>query len=59
MKLIDLLSVISEGTWVNVWQDGDIIATYDGKDAIDADLNACDVLQVRGGSCGNRIDVYI
>lgn len=59
MKLIDLLSVISDGTRVNIWQDGDIVSFYDGKSAIDTELNECDVLQVRGGSCANRIDVYI
>ena len=46
MKLVNLLSVITEETKVNVWQDGDLVAEYDGKEAIDKRFNPLPIKSV-------------
>lgn len=40
-------------------RDGKIIEMYDGKNSIDTELNECEVLQVRGGTCAKRINIEI
>ena len=57
MKLIDLLSVISDGTTVFVWKDYDIVAVYDGRDAIDKKYNNRPVKSVSAGLF--KIDIEI
>ena len=59
MKLIDLLSVISEDTYVAVWKDGEVVGTFDGKDSIDTKFNDYEVKSVGGGAFGGRIDIEI
>ena len=49
MELIDLLSVICEGSRVQVWKEGELIAEYDGKNSIDEELNALPVKSVWAG----------
>ena len=49
MELIDLLSVICEGSRVQVWKEGELIAEYDGKNSIDEELNTLPVKSVWAG----------
>jgi hypothetical protein len=49
MKLIDILSLVTEETTVKVFEDGEEIAEYNGKDAIPADLNGRPVRNVYAG----------
>ena len=58
MKLIDLISVITDNTTVYVWRDGEIISTYDGKDSIDEKYNNEIVLSVYAGNY-NIINIEI
>lgn len=39
MRLESILSVLSENKAVNVWDEGEIIARYDGRDSIPVELN--------------------
>ena len=39
MKLIDIISLMTDYSTVVVWQDGEEIARYDGKDSIPETLN--------------------
>lgn len=57
MKLINLLSVLTDETIVNVWRDGDLIAEYDGKNAIDKSLNKETIKSVSAGLY--KIDIEI
>lgn len=57
MKLIDLLSVISDSNYAIIWRDGNVVSTYDGKDSIDERFNDCEVKSVR--AFGDRIDIEI
>lgn len=57
MKLINILSVITDETKVDVWQDGELIAEYDGKEAIDKKYNSCPVKSVSAGLF--KIDIEI
>ena len=49
MTILDILTVIDEETAVNVWRDGEIIATYDGRDSIPEELNTAEVKSVSAG----------
>lgn len=57
MKLIDLLSVISEYTRVQVWRDNEVVAEYDGKNSIDEKYNDEEVKSVSAGLY--KIDIEI
>lgn len=57
MKLIDLLSVITDETRIEVWEDGELVAEYDGKEAIDKKYNSASVKSVSAGLF--KIDVEI
>ena len=58
MKLIDLLSVTSEITNVNVYNlDGDLITFYDGKNSIDEKYNDIEVFEINVNS--NDLEVII
>lgn len=39
MKLEELLSVASEARDMYIWENGEIIAQYDGRDSIPEELN--------------------
>ena len=39
MKLEDVLTIVSEARNLYVWENGEIIALYDGRDSIPEDLN--------------------
>lgn len=39
MRLESILEVLSENKSVNVWDEGEVIARYDGRDSIPAELN--------------------
>lgn len=52
-----LLSVLSDETSVNVWQDGNIVAFYDGKNAIDKKFNTKIVKSISAGLF--KIDIEI
>lgn len=57
MRLINILSVITDETKVCVWQDGEIVAEYDGKEAIDKKFNTKIVKSISAGSF--KIDIEI
>ena len=50
MKLIDLLSVITDNTKVTIWRDNKPVSFYDGKESIDESLNNEIVKVVRYGA---------
>lgn len=52
-----LLSILSDQTSVNVWQDGEIIAVYDGKESIDDKYNKLIVKSVSAGNFNINIEV--
>lgn len=39
MKLIELLLITSEHRNMYIWENGEIIAQYDGRDSIPGELN--------------------
>ena len=39
MRVKELLAVLTDESVVNIWQDGDIVAFYDGKNSIDDEFN--------------------
>ena len=49
MALIDLLSTVDEETNVKVFQDGEIIAEYNGRESIPSDLNGRTIRSVYAG----------
>ena len=55
MKLEDVLTIVSEARNLYVWENGEIIAQYDGRDSIPEDLNDREVELV---DCSNN-DVYL
>lgn len=57
MKIIDLLSVITDETKVQVWEDCELVAEYDGKEAIDESFNKRRIKSVSAGLY--KIDVEI
>lgn len=57
MILQDILSIIGENTAVNVWKDGEIIATYNGRDAIPEGLNPEPVQSITAGYFILNIDL--
>ena len=57
MRLINILSIITDETKVCVWQDGEIVAEYDGKEAIDKKFNTKIVKSISAGSF--KIDIEI
>lgn len=58
MKLIDLLSITSEVTNVNVYNlDGDLLTFYDGKNSIDEEYNNIEVFEINVNN--NYLEVII
>lgn len=49
MKVIDILSVITDETKVCLWEDGELVAEYDGKEAIDKKYNGKLVKSISAG----------
>lgn len=43
MKLEDILSIVSESRNLYVWENGEVIAQYDGRDSIPDELNDRDI----------------
>lgn len=57
MKLEDVLTIVSEARNLYVWENGEIIAQYDGRDSIPEDLNDREVELV---DCSNNdFHVYL
>ena len=46
MKLIDLLSITSEYTDLFIIHDGNVVAWYDGRDAINQELNTHEINEI-------------
>lgn len=57
MELIDLLSVITDETKACLWEDGEIVAEYDGREAIDNKFNTKIVKGISAGLF--KIDIEI
>lgn len=57
MELIDLLSVITDEAKVCLWEDGEIVAEYDGMEAIDNKFNTKIVKGISAGLF--KIDIEI
>lgn len=57
MLLQDVLSIIGENTAVNVWRNGEIIANYNGRDAIPDELNPEPVQGITAGYFLINIDL--
>lgn len=57
MKLEDVLSIVSEARNLYFWENGEIIAQYDGRDSIPEELNDREVELV---DCSNNdFHVYL
>ena len=46
MKLYELFDVVDENTNLYITWNGELIATYDGRNSIDERLNAWDVIGI-------------
>lgn len=57
MTIQDIISIIDEETTVNVWRDGEIIATYDGKNSIPEELNGETVKSISAGHFTINLDI--
>lgn len=49
MTVLDILSTITDGTNVEIWQDNEIIASYNGRDSIPEELNDAKVRSITSG----------
>ena len=52
MTVKDIIFIVDENSIINVWQDGEIIATADGKDTIP---DECQELTVKSLAAGKYI----
>ena len=59
MKLGDLLAVINEHEHVLVSVDDYVVASYDGKDAVDPKWNDCEVTEVSADHIGRNLFIDI
>ena len=57
MKLIELLLITSEARDMYIWENGEIIAQYDGRDSIPEELNDREVELV--DCSGDSFHVYL
>lgn len=57
MKLEELLSVASEARDMYIWENGEIIAQYDGRDSIPEELNDREIELV--DCSGDSFHVYL
>lgn len=57
MTLIELLEVISDSTTVEITENNEQIAYYDGKESIDESLNNATVLRIEAQT--NEISIEI
>jgi hypothetical protein len=49
MKLIDLLEKIDESSNVMIWEDNEVVSSYDGKNSIDEKYNDREVESISVG----------
>lgn len=49
MKLIDLLEKIDESSNVMIWEDNEVVSSYDGKNSIDEKYNDREVKSISVG----------
>lgn len=49
MKLIDLLEKIDESSNVMIWEDNEVVSSYDGKISIDEKYNDREVESISAG----------
>ena len=49
MKLIDLLEKIDESSNVMIWEDNEVVSSYDGKNSIDEKYNDREVESISAG----------
>lgn len=49
MKLIDLLEKIDESSNVMIWEDNEVVSSYDGKNSIDEEYNDREVESISAG----------
>ena len=49
MTVLDILSKITDGTNVEIWQDNEIIASYDGRNSIPDELNDKPIRSITSG----------
>lgn len=57
MKISDILPLITDETNVNIWDKGEIIAAYDGKNSIPEYLNTLTIKSITSGYYCIDIDV--
>lgn len=57
MKLIELLLITSEARDMYIWENGEIIAQYDGRDSIPEELNDREIELV--DCSGDNFHVYL
>ena len=57
MTVQDIISITDESTVVNVWRDGEIIATYDGMDTVPKELREKPVKGISAGNFNIGIDI--
>ena len=49
MKLIDLLEKIDDSSNVMIWEDNEVVSSYDGKNSIDEKYNDREVESISAG----------
>lgn len=57
MKVIDILSLITDESEVHVFQDGEEVASYDGKNEIPEKYNGSEVLSISTGYFRINIEI--
>lgn len=57
MRIIDILSILSDETNVNIWDGNEIIAAYDSKNSIPEYLNDLPIKSITSGYYCIDIDV--
>lgn len=57
MKVIDLLSVISDTSTIEIFENNEPICLYDGKNSIPEEVNGREVLSVSSGHFKINVDI--
>lgn len=57
MKVIDLLSIITDETRVILFKDGEYCAEYNGKDSIPEEYNGFEIKSINSGYYQIDIDI--
>lgn len=57
MKVIDLLSIVSDESTIEIFENNEPICLYDGKNSIPEELNGREVLSISSGRFKINVDI--